>query len=403
MGLKSLRQSISAKRLNLYAAHILVFCLPFFQGFVPVVLTFFLISNLFCHSWSERLYFFKKRKFFILVFASLYLLNYVGLLYTENMEAGLFQLEVQFSILIVPLVVLTSNVVNKYTLPDILKTYVIGTALAFIFCILYAVLGFASDGNHLNFFYANLSYFMHVGYFSMYINLSISILILLIFHGRNKVLWMHYILLSFFIVSIYLLSSRTAMIVTTILVSYGILYLVFPKLKWKASFFGLVSSTFLAAFIIYGTINLVSVNRVGNLSQETQNENSSFGSRLAMWKYSIQEIKESPWIGYGTGDAKDVVQERFRSENLEYAVVHNLNVHNEFMQVMLNFGIFGLLALIVPMLWPMYFVQKKGNFLYVLFIGNVALNFMTESALETQAGVVWYAVMWSFIYFTWGD
>lgn len=403
MYLHTIYRSLNAKRINLYAAHILVLFLPFYQRFVPLVLAFFLISNLFCHTWNERIFYFKKRKFFIFSFLSLYLLNFIGLIYSSNIDAGLFQLEVQMSLFLVPLIVLTSNTINKFTLPEVLKTYVLGTAFAFLLCLIYASLSFNKDGNPIAFFYTHLSYFMHAGYFSMYINLSISILILLIFHGRNKVLWMHYILLSFFIVAIYLLSSRTAMIVTTILVSYGILYLVFPKLKWKASFFGLVSSTFLAAFIIYGTINMVSVNRVGNLSQETQNENSSFGSRLAMWKYSIDEIKESPWIGYGTGDAKDVVQERFRSENLEYAVEHNLNVHNEFMQVMLNFGIFGLLALVIPMLWPMYFVQKKGNFLYVLFIGNVALNFMTESALETQAGVVWYAVMWSFIYFTWGD
>lgn len=403
MHLSSKYLSINAKRLNLYAAHVLVLFLPFYQRFVPLALIFFLISNLFCHTWSERVFYFKKRKYFILSFSALYLLNLFGLLYTNNMDAGLFQLEVQLSLFLVPFVVLTSNVINTYTLPEVLKTYVIGTALAFLFCLIYASLSFYREANPIAFFYTHLSYFMHAGYFSMYINLSISVLILLIFHGKNKVLWLHYILLSFFIVSIYLLSSRTAMIVTTILVSYGILYLVFPKLKWKASFFGLVSSTFLAAFIIYGTINLVNVNRMGNLSQETQNENSSFGSRLAMWKYSIQEIKESLWVGYGTGDAKDVVQERFRNENLEYAVEHNLNVHNEFMQVMLNFGIFGLLALIIPMLWPLYFVQKKGNFLYVLFIGNVALNFMTESALETQAGVIWYAVMWSFIYFTWGD
>lgn len=403
MNLSRFTNKVSAKRVNLYVAHILLFILPFEPKLVPPVLVLFIITNLTCHSWTERVFYFKKRWKYILMFSSLYILNIFGLLYTDNMPAGLFQLEVQLSLLIIPLTVLTSNVINKFTLPELLKTYVVGVIIAFVLCMIYATVAFIKHGDSSVFYYTHLSYFLHPGYFAMYANMALSIILIYIFHSKDKVKWRYYVALSLLIICVFQLSSRTGLIVLAFLLIFGVLSLILPRIRWKNQFRTYMFAILITAAGLAVSYQFIKSTRVSDVGKELTSSSSSAGSRLAMWKSSYEVFKEHPIAGYGAGDAKDVMQAKFREDRLAYAVVKNLNVHDEYIQVLISYGIIGFIALILPMVYPLKFVFKGSNFIYLLFIGNVGFNFLTESVLETQAGNVFYGVMWSLLYFTWKD
>jgi O-antigen ligase len=400
---KGKKTRVSARRLNLYLIHLLVFVLPFEATLIPPVLILFVLTNLFSHSWNERVRFFNKRKKFILMFSSLYLLNIVALLYTTNMSAGLFQLEVQASLLLVPLVILTSNVVNRFTLPEILKTYVIGILVAFAVCVIQSIIAFSKHGDPVAFYYNEFSFFMHPGYFAMYANLALSIMIIYIFHSKNKVMWKYYLAMACLIVLIFQLNSRTGLIVLVGNMIYGALILIFPTLKWRRQLATYLAAALITTGVLYTSYSYFKISRVSKISAEATNANSSFGSRLAMWQSSLDLVKQQPLFGYAPGDAKDVMQSKFREDRLVYAVAKNLNVHNQYFQVIIGLGIVGLIALLVPMLVPIYHSLKGTNYLYVLFVSNIGLNFITESMLEKQAGTIFYAVTWCILYFTWKD
>lgn len=394
-------RKISRKRLNLYLTHLLLFVMPFSPRLVPAAIGLFLVSNLTVHSWKERVAFFQSRKKFILLFTLPYILHIVGLAYTDNMEAGLFSLEVKFSLFVFPLVVLTSNVINKYTLPELLKTFVFGVTIASLISFLYAGISYFKTEDAQVFYYTYLSYYQHVGYFAMYINFAISIVFVFIFHHKNRVKMHYYVALTILIVTVYQLSSRAGMIVLIMLILYGFAYLIFPKLKWKNPLIALSIVMLVTAGVV--SFSITKLNRFSQASEEIAegDRNSSAGSRVAMWKESLSLMAESPIWGYGTGDANDVLQERFKEKRFAYAVVHNLNVHNQYIQVTLALGLLGLLALLLQMFYPLIYIIRQTNFLYVLFIANVGLNFLTESMLEAQAGTVFFGLFSAFLFFTW--
>ena len=187
------------------------------------------------------------------------------------------------------------------------------------------------------------------------------------------------------------------------LLIYGIFSLIVPKIKWRNQIRTYLIAIALTLGGLLASYKYVNYTRMKDVESEIANENSSAGSRLAMWKSSWDIIKERPIIGYSAGDSKDVLQAKFRDERLAYAVVKNLNVHDEYIQVTVSYGILGLLALLLPMIVPLKYVFKGTNYLFLLFIVNVGFNFLTESVLETQAGNVFYGVMWSLLYFTWKE
>lgn len=79
------------------------------------------------------------------------------------------------------------------------------------------------------------------------------------------------------------------------------------------------------------------------IAQFHENPNTSIGLRILFWKNSWQIIKKHPFLGVGTGD----FQASYAGVNSEYSpkmVVTN-NPHNQYIFVLCQFGIVGLVSL----------------------------------------------------------
>ncbi len=401
--LKSLRNNNEVfRRLNQYLAHLLVFIISFYQTLLPLFLVFFLVVNLIAEPWNNRVRLFKERKWFILIFSSYYLLHIVGMLYTDSVHVpiGMKDLETKFSLLIVPLVVLSSNVINGKNVYDLLKTYVVGAVLAAAFSLLISTFTFIETDNTNVFYYKLLSYFQHPGYFSMYLNFAVAIILVLIFHEKGKLNLRYYVALTFSIVFIYQLSSRMGVIILAAMLGYSIMYLLFPKLKLKTTIISMLISLSVAIVVIW--LSSGYMNRFDKAVNEFEqfDESSSAGSRIVMWKYSLELMKERPLLGYGTGDVDEVIQTKFEKEAFVYAASQHLNPHNQFIQAGVSLGLIGMLAFILPLILPFLFFSRNKNFLYPLFAFIVASGCLTESMFERQSGVVFFALFNALLFFT---
>lgn len=394
---------LSKRKVNLYLAHLLVFLIPFEQGIVPIGLVAFLVTNLFVHKWEERVELFKKRWQFIALFSSFYLLHAFGLLYSDNLGFGFFDLEVKLSMLLVPLVVLSSNVINRFTIIEILKTFIFGASISALYCFLNATFEFLRTEDYHVFYYKYLSYYHHPGYYAMYLNFAISGLLILIFHSKDKVRAIYFVLLSFLMVSVYQLSSRTGIMFLVLAICYAFVYLIFPKIRWKKSLIALFITILLTVSFAYKSSYVASRFSSGSEAIATENKTSSLGVRLSMWKYSMDIVKEHPILGVGTGDVKDELKAKYVEKGLTRAIKNNYNAHNQFVQSLVALGGVGLLSLLLSLVVPLFFSLKKRNFLYPLFVVNLSINLMTESVLETQSGVVFYAVFNTFLFFTYKE
>ena len=58
---------------------------------------------------------------------------------------------------------------------------------------------------------------------------------------------------------------------------------------------------------------------------------------------------------------------------------------------MLALGILGLIVLLLNIVLPVMYGLEMKHYLYLIFLILVAFNFLFESMLETQPGVVFYA------------
>lgn len=381
----------------------MVFLLPFEANLVPIGVILFSVTNLFAVSWSERVKLFKERKFVIFSLIAIYLVHVTGMLYSSNIGFGLFDLEIKLSLFLLPIVTLTSNIVNKYSLPEILKTYVFGVIVSALFCLVQGTYSAIQLNDFSQLYYIELSRYLHPGYFSMYVNFAIGIVLIYILHKKNKIIPMPYFILTFLIVFVYMLSSRTGLLVLLITILYGSLFFIFPKFKFKRNFFSLLMSIIVAIGIVIPTLNSIYARNSDKIDVAVKDNSSSFGVRLAMWKYSTELMLEHPFCGVGTGDVKDKLHELFVQKELTRAIENNYNAHNQYVQTMIALGIIGLFALIAQFAVPFFFAWKAKSIIYVLYTINLFINFATESIIETQAGVIFVAVMNSMLFFTYKD
>lgn len=327
-------------------------------------------------------------------------MHIVGAIYSDNMQVVGSDLETKASFLILPLVILTSNVIHRRNVIELLKTYVFGSVIAAIFSLVVSTFSYIATENTDVFYYQLLSYFQHPGYFSMYLNFSVAIILILIFHEREKLNYKYYLALTFLIVFIYQLSSRMGIIILGALLLYSLFYVLLPKIRLKSTFVSLVLSFSLSLGIIYVSSRYINRFETAIAQLEEGNESSSSGSRLLMWKYSVDLFFEHPIFGVGTGDVDEVVQQKFEDEGFTYAAQSHLNPHNQFVQAGVALGAIGILTLLIPFIIPLFYIKRDRLFIYPLFAFIVASSCLTESVFERQSGVVFYALFNTLLFFT---
>jgi len=389
------------RKLAYQLVHIMVFLLPMHKKMVPIAIAVTLVAAFFSNSWEEKKTLFKKRFPFILLFSSLYLMHVVGLLYTENFDYALFDLEIKVSMLLFPLIFLTSRVVALARLKKILQSFVLGCLVAAFICFAHAFYQFRLTGDALFFYYEEFSVFHHPSYFSMYLNLAVAILIILIFDQKNKIKVSYFVLLTLFIITIFQLSSKSGILSLGVILTYTLIYYIVPRLKWFNSFLGLLITVAISSLVIYNSQYTFSrfIAAKNTLAGEEDKE-SSTGLRMAIWSSALETIKENPLLGVGTGDIKDQLLENYSAESMEKALNERLNAHNQYLQIALALGGVGLLLLLLSFSIPFFYSIRHQSILYGMFIFIVAFNFLTESVLETQSGAVFYAIFNTFLFFT---
>lgn len=384
------------KTLSYYVLHLLIFLLPFEERLVPPLLVLFALTNLLGTKWSLRRTLFKERAKYIVAFSAIYIIYALGLLHTSNMDEGLFDMEVKLSLFLVPWIVLTTDVVNRFTVYSYLSSFIAGIIIASAIDLVIAFYGFELTGDFGIFYYQFLSFYLHPTYFAMYINLAIASVLVIIFHKTENPKWWHFLILFFLSIMVYQLSSRTGIITLFLLYLYAILYLIFKGEKQRRSLYFIMGVLVLVVSISYSTTHYTQMQR----EVDADNQESSFGVRLSMWKSSKALVLDHFMFGVGTGDVNDELQKQFAKDGIKRAVRDNLNLHNQFLQTQVAVGIFGSLSLILMLVLPLWPSLRKGRLYYPLFFMVLGINFLAESVLKTQAGVVFYSVMNSVIFFT---
>ncbi len=361
-----------------------------------------------------------------LALISFYVLYLLGMLYTSNMKTGLETIETKFSFLILPFVFACYPQVARNNLNTYLKLFIYGCALNSLMCLGWAtycfikpvyvdLYGVLYDLGGDNFYYSQLSKFFHPSYISMYCVFALFALLYLeskealkLNFRKEGILWSSIMILL--ILFILLLSSKAGWIGLFGFAAYFFLQL----LKSKKIIQGIIILAALSTSFYFLNISytLRFSTRIPKLATITETikgsdaENKKVttstdgsGSRILVWKAAVGIIKENFWTGMGTGDAKDKMLETYKERGMLSEYENKLNSHNQFLNTFIALGITGFISLVLCLVIPAYYSFKEKYFLFFAFVAIAGLNFLFESMLERQAGVIYFAFFYSLLYF----
>ncbi|MEW5846940.1 MAG: O-antigen ligase family protein [Bacteroidota bacterium] len=350
---------------------------------------------------------FKSKISIVLIF--FWVLHLLSLFYTSNISYGLSDVFQKISLLIIPIVFIP-DFINKNSYLLIHKAFILGLILSSLYFVVRALVlsivitpvGIFFKPNPVgvpweNFFFYDL--FVkphHPTYYSMYLTLGISFLLISI---REKSTLLRrlpiYLLIAYFIGIIFLTSSKAGIITTFVVFIISLFWLL--KSKGKLVLLGtLIVSIFFGIYFI--THNSRFTTTIKNLKEfnfktEVSDELAKKDlSRLEIWKSVPNVFKGSEWLyGVGVGDIKEKLKDAYRLTNALYAYNEELNTHNQFLQTLVGIGLIGSIALIIILGYSTYIALKSKDIIFISFIIIVFMNFMFEAVLERVFGVLYLA------------
>lgn len=402
------------EKVFLTLAFLLAFSMPFGIYFSKIV------SFLWFVSWFLKILFDKfsiyvfieKDKLFL--FGGLFvflLLHIVGLLFSENMQYAMKNLNIKLYLFLIPLVLVTTSEFTKQYIKSILNFYVLGNLISSLILIIRAFyksihfvdgqLVFQAVVNPKNsffeavsdygnyFFYSHFSNFIHPSYAALMVLFSIVILLLQnnIFQQKlnyiDKIMSKKWIAISailFLTLVVFLLSSKANFIALILLL---VTVFLFSKIKYRyvfLVFFMLVSIAFLSRN------SRVTVYLKYIVQKEKSTRIKSGTQRFYLWKTGLKLVRENFLFGVGTGDVNDEFSKLTKDEKIKKLN----NLHNDFLEAFVRLGILGFLTILFIFIFGFWLAFKNRNFVLFYFFLLTAVNFFFESMLDRVGGTMFF-------------
>ena len=125
----------------------------------------------------------------------------------------------------------------------------------------------------------------------------------------------------------------------------------------------------------------------------------SLSQRIEYTRASFFLIKKHPIFGVGTGDIPNAYRQAYEELHSPLETQYRHRAHNQYLAIMVGFGIVGLLIFLVSLLYPFCSVQCHRTYLYTLFLVIAILSMLPEDTIDTQAGATWFALFNSLLIF----
>lgn len=390
------RQNIP--RFIYFMANLFAFLLPLSKKIVVFVIILWLILWLIEGGFKNK---FKSllSNYALLLLPAFYLLHVAGVLYSENTDSALFDLEVKLSILIFPILI-SGTSFEKARFKIVLLWFVAGNMLSFLICFSNSLVKYFENYDYYMLIYYNISIFHHTSYASLYNCLSIAILVYLLadkFFSKRVFKIIMIVAIFIFILNVYLMSSRAGIIAMFAWFVFTLIYFIIKYKKYLISgilFIAMVLVMFLI-LKINTRMNML-YHEMGKNISEVIKDPSTYRSddRLAIWYNAVSLIKSNHFYGSGNGDVKNDLEEQYKISGLQILADKKYNAHNQYLETTIGVGFFGLFLLLLVLIWPLY---KKRNYVLYSFIVLVFVNFLFESMLNTQAGVTFFAFFYALL------
>jgi O-antigen ligase len=345
-----------------------------------------------------------------------YVILLAGMIYTSDLDNGLFTLDKKMSFLVLPLVMSTTRRPLDERFVELLKrsfiySCCIVVSLSLILGIYFFLKGdpisnfdfntyenFKSihpDASQIwmHFSYIQLAQWvgLHPAYLSMYLVFCLVLLFTTTYSDatqRN----IHFFIGILMACAIALLSSRMAIIAFI----GSSIYLTIRKIlreETKKTLVILLMSVFLIFFVWLNPVTrfrVIEEPKMTNYQADrTVTDWNSVSFRLLEWEGSWSVIRSNWLMGVGTGGWKIALDKFYANYNRSTIGLEH-NSHNQYLQTWMENGLLGLFAFLTCLYAGFFRLYKDPD--YVCFTLIFSLMCLTESIGERQKGIVFFTL-----------
>lgn len=119
-----------------------------------------------------------------------------------------------------------------------------------------------------------------------------------------------------------------------------------------------------------------------------------FPSRFERWGSAIDVFKKAPIIGHGAGSEIGELTIEYDRSNMYFEDSIIYNAHNQYLSVLIQYGIIGFALLLFHIVATFMIVKKPQKELWSFWVINIMLlvAFITENMLGRQKGILLYSL-----------
>ena len=89
--------------------------------------------------------------------------------------------------------------------------------------------------------------------------------------------------------------------------------------------------------------------------------------------------------------------QKYKEAGYEIAYVQKYNAHNQFLEIMLDNGLVGLILFLTTILYQLRLIIKRKQMYFLAVYWSILVFLFTESLLERQNGVIIWSLFISLI------
>ncbi len=403
--ISNIQYFIKKYQINYFLLLLIAFFISSYRQIMPPLILLLFFFSLFNFSSIN----YKKNNHKILFFTiiSYFLYSALSLLWSSNVLNGLKELETILSIIIFPIITILSPTLKKKHQINILKSHILGTLFSFSIQIAIATYRayiikepFPINCIHCEsilsfYFYTELSHFIHPSYASLFSLFSIVSILLIVFKHNESKKWL--LLIFIYLTIIYLYSSKAGFLALFFISFLSLIYLIVKTKKIKFSVIGTVIFISLSFFIFNSKrVQTLLSERKINIKKSENDEKTDV--RILIWQSHFELIEENFFWGTGIGDYSFEIVNKYKITHFDAGVHSKFGAHNQFLMAFSSLGILGFISIFAIFFISFLYSLKEKNLIGIAFLIITSINFLFESMLMRQHGVVFFSFFFAFLF-----
>lgn len=345
-----------------------------------------------------------------LVLSSVFFLTLLGTLYSLNRPEAFKEVGMQVSILLAPLIFCLNPLDLKKYRSNFFLAFSIGCVLVITYLFLHAfvvimyyhlspyTLFTPSFINH-NF---SQPIGMHATYLAMQVAAGLVFLLCLVIKEKKPRRRLFYLVCCVVLTAgIIQLGSRAVFIALFLIINLGVPFFLLNYSRRIRFALFIIPLSLLVIGVIYG-FNNFKHRYVTELEKDLSNETTTevTDTRLARWNLALGIAAKSPLIGYGSGSEITVLKEGYFRNKYFHSYMSDLNAHNQFISILIKFGITGLLIFLATLFYGFRVSLKEKDLLLFAFLFVIATVCFSENIIDRDKGIYFYSIFFSLLIYS---